>query len=113
MAESRIVVERDVPVPMRDGAVLRADVYRPEGARDCPLVLERTPYDKKARGRPGVLLDALRYAEQGYVVVVQDTRGRFAADGGVYPFRDEARHAADPNPPAAALAPPRGPGGPF
>jgi putative CocE/NonD family hydrolase len=94
MAESRIVVDRDVPVPMRDGAVLRADVYRPDGARDCPLLLERTPYDKKARGRPGVLLDALRYAEQGYVVV-QDTRGRFASDGEFYPFRDEARDGAD------------------
>src|SRR3954471_10022787 len=95
MAYGRIVVERDVPVPMRDGATLRADVYRPDGGIHCPVVLERTPYDKKARGRPGVLLDALRYAEQGYVVVVQDTRGGLPCARAVHPFRDEARDGAD------------------
>src|SRR4051812_23663809 len=95
MAYGRIVVERDVAVPMHDGATLRADVYRPDGAVHCPVLLERTPYDKKARGRPGVLLDALRYAEQGYAVAVQDTRGRFASDGEFYPFRHEAEDGAD------------------
>ena len=103
MAYSRIVVERDVAVPMRDGVVLRADVYRPDGADGCPVLMERTPYDKKARGRPGVLLDALRYAEQGYAVVVQDTRGRFASDGAFYPFRGEAADGADSIAWAAAL----------
>jgi putative CocE/NonD family hydrolase len=49
------------------------------------------------------MLDALRYAEQGYAVVVQDTRGRFASDGAFYPFRHEAEDGADTIAWAAAL----------
>ena len=42
-----MIVERGVAVPMRDGVVLRADVYRPGRRRAaCPAVLSRTPYDR-------------------------------------------------------------------
>ena len=39
-------IEYNVPVPMRDGVVLRADVYRPEGDGPWPVIVARTPYDK-------------------------------------------------------------------
>ena len=67
-------VERDVAVPMRDGVVLRADVYRPEGAGPWPVLVLRTPY-----GKAGGKMDA--YVNAGYIVVRQDARGRYASDG--------------------------------
>ena len=41
-----MVVDRETPATMRDGTVLRADVYRPESGGDFPVLLARTPYDK-------------------------------------------------------------------
>jgi uncharacterized protein len=67
-------VERDVAVPMRDGTVLRADVYRPDGPGPFPVLLSRTPYGKQG-ARPEL------YVAAEYIVVVQDARGRYASDG--------------------------------
>ena len=41
-----ITIELDVPVPMRDGTMLRADVYRPAAEGVYPVLLSRSPYDK-------------------------------------------------------------------
>jgi uncharacterized protein len=38
-----IVIERNLMVPARDGVLLAADVYRPEGPGPFPVLLERTP----------------------------------------------------------------------
>ena len=72
-----VVIQRDAAVPMRDGVVLRADVYRPaRGAtpveEQLPTVLVRTSYDKSA---PGDNIDPFSFAEHGYAVVLQDVRG--------------------------------------
>lgn len=67
-------VERDVAVPMRDGTVLRADVYRPAGPGPFPVLLCRTPYGKQGT-RPD------HFVAAGYIVVVQDARGRYASEG--------------------------------
>ena len=67
-------VERDVAVPMRDGTVLRADVYRPAGPGSFPVLLCRTPY-----GKQGMHPD--HFVAAGYIVVVQDARGRYASEG--------------------------------
>jgi hypothetical protein len=89
-----VTLERGVPVPMRDGVVLRADVYRPERPGDYPVLLQRNPYGKTwAQGI--VFQHPAWYARHGYVVVVQDTRGRWASDGDFEPFRNEARDGAD------------------
>jgi uncharacterized protein len=82
----RLIIDRDVPVEMRDGTVLRADVYRPDSDTTWPVLLQRTPYDKNA---PSMLLNPIRAASAGYAVVVQDVRGRFASDGNFYTFRHE------------------------
>lgn len=75
---SGFVVDSDVEIPMRDGTVLRADVWRVPG-EPCPAILYRTPYDKTAtRMDP---LPPERCVRAGYAAVVQDTRGRFASDG--------------------------------
>ena len=43
---SGVKVERNVPVRMRDGIVLRADVHRPDRGGPYPVLVRRTPYDK-------------------------------------------------------------------
>jgi uncharacterized protein len=84
-----VAVERDLAVPMRDGTVLRANVYRPAGVGAHPAVVERTPYGKDAP-RPSSTIDPVRAAAAGLVVVVQDVRGQGRSDGGAfYMFRDE------------------------
>ncbi len=77
-----MLIDKDVPMTTRDGIVLRADVYRPEPAGRFPVLLSRLPYDKNGRRRPG---DIDVFVERGYVVIFQDTRGRFASDGDEYP----------------------------
>ena len=53
---SRILIEKDVPIPLRDGVTTYADVYRPLEGEPGPVVLVRTPYDKEvAMGALGVL----------------------------------------------------------
>lgn len=73
-------VEIDAEAMMRDGKILRADVYRPPGDGPWPVLLARCPYDKQD---PGILarLDPPRAARRGYLVVVQDTRGRYGSQG--------------------------------
>ncbi len=82
-------IRRDVPIPMRDGTRLAMDLYFPPQPGRYPVLLERTPYGKHQSvmvsiGAPAFL------AANGYVVAVQDARGRYASEGLWYPFRDEA-----------------------
>src|SRR3989442_922292 len=77
----------------RGGATLRADVYRPAAPGRYPVLLSRLPYDKSLRRRPG---DIDVFVEHGYVVIMQDTRGRFASDGDeYYPLTWEAPDGYD------------------
>lgn len=68
----------NVTAQMRDGTILRADVYQPVGAHDVPVLLSRTPYDKAQAHIQDL---APQIARRGYIVVVQDCRGRHASDG--------------------------------
>ena len=95
MPESSIVIDKDVPVPMRDGAMLRADVYRPATPGKYPVILQRTPYNKNLLAGVMLMLDVVRTASEGYAVVIQDTRGRYASDGEFYAFRDDIRDGYD------------------
>ena len=65
---------------------LVADIYRPDASGTFPCLLRRTPYNRK-----GTAEQAGELASYGYIVVVQDTRGRFDSEGEFYPFRDETR----------------------
>jgi uncharacterized protein len=82
-------LETDVPIPMRDGTRLATDLYFPAEAGVYPVLLERTPYGKHQSIM--VNIGAPQYlARHGFVVAVQDTRGRYASEGSWYPFREEA-----------------------
>ena len=85
----RMILERNVPVPMRDGVVLRANVYRPETDDPVPALLCRLPYGKDVPQNVIVVLDPVKATEAGYAVVYQDTRGRHKSDGNFYPFVNE------------------------
>lgn len=93
-----ITLEHDASMKTRDGVVLRADIYRPKAEGKFPVLLNRTPYDKRE-----YVSFALKAAARGYVVIVQDTRGRHASDGEWYPFKDESRDGYDTVEWAAAL----------
>ena len=83
-------IERGVPLKMRDGVTLRADICRPKADGQFPVLLTRTPYDKN-----GVTDFCLKAAARGYIVVVQDVRGRYASEGDWYPFKYESQDGYD------------------
>lgn len=86
-------VEKDVAIPMRDGVLLRGDVYRPEGVGPFPVLVFRTPYGKHlAAESDGVHGKAV---ERGYAVILQDVRGRYASGGIFDPYRLEGRDGYD------------------
>ena len=80
---------------MRDGTVLRSDIYRPNDNGTYPVLLIRGPYDKRVAISSFGNAHAAWFAEHGYIVVVQDTRGRFASDGEFYPFAHESDDGFD------------------
>jgi len=75
-------VDYSVAIPMRDGVVLRADVYRPrQGPVSRGAILVRTPYGKTASARRtrSVPLDV--FVRSGFVVVIEDWRGKGESEG--------------------------------
>ncbi len=91
-----VVVERDVPVAMRDGVVLRADVYRSHDGSPAPGILLRTPYDKTSRAAAfRHALDPIHAVGEGFACVFQDVRGRYASDGDFVPFAQELEDGFD------------------
>ncbi|MEV4626890.1 CocE/NonD family hydrolase [Micromonospora sp. NPDC049523] len=87
-------IEFDVTAEMRDGTVLRADVFRPAQGGPWPVLLVRTPYNKQD---PGIFagLNPLAAVRRGYLVVIQDTRGRYRSEGEWEPLRHEQADGYD------------------
>ncbi|MCA9714546.1 MAG: CocE/NonD family hydrolase, partial [Myxococcales bacterium] len=89
---NEVMVEHNVPVPMRDGVILYADVLRPVGDGRYPVLVSRTPYSTE---RPHRYEEGLFFARRGYAFVFQDVRGRHESEGVWAPFRDDARDGYD------------------
>jgi len=87
------IKENDVAVPMRDGVVLRADIWRPAGEGKFPVLVYRTPYDK--RRAPESYATYRKAVERGYVVVMQDVRGRYASAGEFLPYQQDGKDGYD------------------
>jgi uncharacterized protein len=83
-----IIVDFDVPARMRDGITLRANVYRPAGEGQWPVLLTRLPYGKDLP-LGTALMEPAQVARRGYVVIVQDTRGRLTSEGEWNAFHNE------------------------
>jgi putative CocE/NonD family hydrolase len=89
-----VTTQNDVPTTMRDGTILRSNVFTPNEPGPFPVILQRLPYNKDnalggAYGKPEV------YAARCYIVVEQDVRGQYKSDGVWYPFRNEANDGYD------------------
>jgi uncharacterized protein len=92
---SSYAAAKNLMVPMRDGVRLATDIYFPaqDGARlegKFPAILERTPYNKD-----GSLAYLLPFVRHGYVVVCQDTRGRYASEGVWHMMTDDVNDGYD------------------
>jgi putative CocE/NonD family hydrolase len=85
-------VRRDVMIPMRDGVKLHTVILVPNGAKDAPILLTRTPYDANRltshaeSAHLGPILNGYDNAmeviiEGGYLRVVQDVRGKHGSEG--------------------------------
>jgi putative CocE/NonD family hydrolase len=95
MATRRVVLERGVPAAMRDGVNLMADIYRPDDESRHPVLVQRTPYDRTMIGNAASDVDPIKMALAGYVVVVQDVRGRFESEGDYETYSNEADDGYD------------------
>jgi len=85
-----MIIEENIMVPMRDGVKLATDIYRPAQVGQWPVLLTRLPYNKDLRFPMPHLhdkrvflelnLDIERVVQVGYVVIAQDTQGRYASE---------------------------------
>ena len=98
VAPPQIVIEKGVAMKTRDGVTLRADIYRPSADGSYPVLLTRTPYDKTTMAPIGQ-----KGAARGFIVVIQDVRGRYTSEGDWYPFKYEINDGYDTVEWAAAL----------
>jgi putative CocE/NonD family hydrolase len=93
--EFKVRREHNVMVPMRDGTGLAADVFRPDAPGRFPVLVTRGPY-----GKDGYVTNPEHsvwfFPKHGYVVVIQDCRGRFESEGVFYePLFQEADDGYD------------------
>ena len=86
-----VLEELDVKVAMRDGVRLSTNIYRPDTDGRFPVLLARSPYGNGGAGNR----EAHFFASRGYVVVVQDTRGRYESEGVFDAFQAEAEDGYD------------------
>jgi len=87
----------------RDGVRLDADVYRPEAPGDYPVLLMRQPYGRRIASTVCYAHPSW-YAAQGYIVIIQDTRGRGSSEGTFRLFADDVADGVDTVAWAAALS---------
>ncbi|MBL8556159.1 MAG: CocE/NonD family hydrolase [Phenylobacterium sp.] len=91
---------------LRDGVRLAANVFKPAGTGPWPVVLTRTPYLKDGRidpkadprgdeNRKRLVAQARRYTDAGYVLVVQDVRGKGRSQGFYSAFETDIEDGYD------------------
>jgi len=96
-----VKVEKGVAASMRDGVKLYATVIRPDTQGKFPVILIRTPYNRERFENSSSFP---RYAAQrGYVVIIQDVRGRYSSEGEFLPYSQEINDGYDSVEWAAAL----------
>src|SRR5271170_3109713 len=85
-----VTKETDVPARMRDGVILKADIYRPATKELVPVILMRTQYGKTAaQVQPSRFQTPAWFASHCYIVVIQDIRGQYASRGTFYEYAND------------------------
>jgi putative CocE/NonD family hydrolase len=90
--EASYETREDVMVEMDDGVSLATNLYLPGGEGPHPTLVNRTPYDK---GEQSVVGGVATLTNNGYAVVHQDVRGRYASEGDWRPFFNEGQDGYD------------------
>jgi putative CocE/NonD family hydrolase len=99
-----VTKQTDVSARMRDGTILRADVYRPDSAHPVPVILMRTQYGKSgAQVQPSRYQSPDWFASHCYLVVIQDVRGQGTSEGTFSEFTNDRDDGYDSVEWAAAL----------
>lgn len=80
--------QKDVYLTLKDGTRLAADIYKPTGEGPFPVLLMRQPYGKDIASTV-VYAPPVFFARQGFLVVIQDVRGRGKSEGTFQPFIQE------------------------
>src|SRR6516165_3830534 len=78
-AQTKPIIKKNIEAKMRDGVILRADILLPSADGKFPALVYRTPYSKDNAPKEWTTFD--KAVARGYVVVIQDVRGRYASDG--------------------------------
>lgn len=81
MSGCEMVCQLDHCIPMRDGVVLRGNLFRPAGPTPCPVLVLRTVFRKDWMGRGYGQYDPSFWVRHGYAVYIQDVRGLGASEG--------------------------------
>jgi putative CocE/NonD family hydrolase len=81
--------QKGATLPTSDGVPLVADIYHPQHITRTPTILVRIPLTKDFKNSLFASLIGKMWAERGYTVVIQGTRGRFGSGGTFYPLRGE------------------------
>jgi uncharacterized protein len=89
--QSATIKQLHVHVPMRDGVMLSANVFRPGGPGAVSTILIRTPYGKGDDWSQ----NHEAFVEHGYAVVVEDVRGRYESQGTFQPLTQEPQDGDD------------------
>ncbi|WP_084454793.1 CocE/NonD family hydrolase [Novosphingobium rosa] len=90
-APRQVVVDWHVPITMRDGVTLNANIYRPAASSGpLPVVLTITPYTIDTLHKTGSY-----FARHGFVYAAVDTRGRGGSQGVFRPTTHEAEDGVD------------------
>lgn len=90
-----ILIERNVTCELRDGTKLKANIYRPDREGRFPVLLNRLPYNKDLPPFSHGYIDPTRLSLSGYVVIIQDVRGRYSSEGDFNPFHQERKDGYD------------------
>ncbi|MDI9265903.1 CocE/NonD family hydrolase [Serratia sp. PF2-63] len=94
----------NVMIPMRDGIKLSTDIYLPSGTGCWPVIIERTPYGKNKYSRSESTSDGAKisrtemarsFTDRGYVLVIQDCRGRYESEGTFIKYTGEGEDGFD------------------
>jgi len=77
--------KKEVQIEMRDGIKLHTSIYSPKDtSKEYPIIMKRTPYSAKPYGEgnfPTRLAPNMTMTQEGYIVVIQDVRGRWMSEG--------------------------------
>ncbi|MGB3512512.1 MAG: CocE/NonD family hydrolase [Microcoleaceae cyanobacterium] len=90
----KVLPKETTSIFTRDGVRLDADIYRPDAEGEFPVILMRQPYGR-AIASTVVYAHPKWYAAHGYIVIIQDVRGRGTSEGEFQLFAHEIEDAID------------------